>query len=133
MTVTYEVSPALSDELLNALFASAWPAHPPTAFARVLEHSLLYVAAFAGDRLVGFVNVATDGGAHAFLLDPTVDPAHRHQGIGTRLVRMAADGARDRGCEWLHVDYEPELAAFYTGAGFRPTAAGVMRLMSVSR
>ena len=28
--------------------------------------------AYDGERLVGYVNVATDGSGHAFLLDPTV-------------------------------------------------------------
>jgi hypothetical protein len=35
---------------------------------------------------------------------------------------------RARGCEWLHVDYEPRLAAFYQQAGFIASAAGVMHL-----
>jgi GNAT superfamily N-acetyltransferase len=74
------------------------------------------------------VNVATDGGQHAFLLDPTVDAAYRRQGIGTELVRQAASLARASGCEWLHVDYEPPLIPFYRGCGFRDSVAGVMRL-----
>jgi hypothetical protein len=38
--------------------------------------------------------------------------------------------ARDAaGCEWLHVDFEPELRRFYLDAcGFRPTDAGLIRL-----
>jgi hypothetical protein len=28
----------------------------------------------------------------------------------------------------LHVDYEPHLDGFYRGCGFRPTAAGLLRL-----
>jgi ribosomal protein S18 acetylase RimI-like enzyme len=65
----------------------------------VLEHSLVYVAAFAADALVGFVNVAWDGRAHAFLLDPRVHPEYRERGIGREVVRRAADAAREAGCE----------------------------------
>ena len=32
------------------------------------------------------------------------------------------------GMTWLHVDYEPHLDGFYRGCGFRPTAAGLLRL-----
>jgi len=33
------------------------------------------------------------------------------------------------GCEWLHVDFDDELRAFYLDAyGFEPAAAGVIRL-----
>jgi predicted N-acetyltransferase YhbS len=94
----------------------------------VLARSLGYLGAFDGDTLVGFVNVAWDGGSHAFLLDPTVHPSYRRQGIGLRLVRRAAQMATDAGAEWLHVDYEPQLERFYSAAGFRRTEAGLLRL-----
>lgn len=82
----------------------------------------------AAGRLVGFINVATDGGVHAFLLDTTVHPNFQRQGIGTRLVTIATARARDRGMVWLHVDFEPHLAGFYRGCGFSPTGAGLLRL-----
>jgi ribosomal protein S18 acetylase RimI-like enzyme len=128
--VTYAIDPPIAESTLNALFARArgGDADAAPGYGRVLARSLLFVAAFVGERLVGFANVATDGGVHAFLLDPTVDPEFQRQGIGTELVRMAAREAMARGCEWLHVDYEPQLEPFYRGAGFRPTSAGVMHL-----
>lgn len=127
-TVTYRIDPPLEDSALNALFARAWPDHSPSSYQHVLARSLGYVTGSIGDRLIAFVNVATDGGQHAFLLDPTVDPAFRRRGIGLALVRRAADLARERGCTWLHVDYEAALAPFYRAAGFRDSLAGVMRL-----
>lgn len=79
--------------------------------------------------LIGFVNVIGDGGAHAVLLDMIVDPAAQHQGVGRRLVEEASEAARQLGCRWLHVDYEPALAAFYEQTcGFRRTPAGLLRL-----
>jgi len=75
------------------------------------------------------VNVAWDGCDHAFLLDPKVRPDHRRAGIGTELVRRAAAHAKDAGCEWLHVDFDDDLAPFYYNAcGFRPTLAGLIHL-----
>jgi GNAT superfamily N-acetyltransferase len=127
-TVTYAVNPAVDDTALNALRARAWGREADRAYARVLAHSLVFVAAFLGARLIGFVNVATDGGLHAFLLDPTVDPEYQRQGIGTRLVQLAVEETRVRGCEWLHVDFEPQLTPFYIAVGFQMTAAGVMHL-----
>jgi predicted N-acetyltransferase YhbS len=82
-----------------------------------------------GGALVGFVNVAWDGGDHAFLLDTKVASEHQRQGIGAALVGHAARHAKAAGCEWLHVDFEDHLAAFYFGAcGFRPTQAGLIHL-----
>jgi GNAT superfamily N-acetyltransferase len=128
ITINYQQDPTLSDEALNALFARAWPAHRPTAFGPVLARSVGYIGAFDEADLIGFVNVVGDGGRHAFLLDPTVDPAFQRRGIGTQLVQRAADLAARQGCEWLHVDFEARLADFYGRAGFRPTAAGLMAL-----
>jgi GNAT superfamily N-acetyltransferase len=126
--VEYRIDPPLDDAALNDLFSRAWDDHSPREFAPVLARSLGVVAAFVSDRLIGFVNLTTDGGEHAFLLDPTVDVAHRRCGIGTQLVQRAVALATERGCKWLHVDYEPALAPFYRAAGFRDSFAGVMRL-----
>ena len=92
-------------------------------------HSLGWVTARDDGRLVGFVNVAWDGSAHAFLVDTVVTPECRRRGIGTELVRRAAHGARSAGCAWLHVDFEETLRPFYVGSsGFRTTPAGLMAL-----
>jgi GNAT superfamily N-acetyltransferase len=97
--------------------------------AQVDRHSLGWVCARDGDELVGFVNVPWDGGTHAFILDTLVDARARRQGIGTRMVALAAAEARAAGCEWLHADFGDELAAFYFDAcGFVPSPAGVIAL-----
>lgn len=126
--IAIRVSPPVSNDALNALFNAAWESHTTSDFAPVLSHSLAYVCAYEGERLIGFVNLAWDGGIHAFLLDTTVHPDYQRRGIGRMLVRHAADVARERGIEWLHVDYEPHLESFYEGCGFRHTRAGLMRL-----
>ena len=98
-------------------------------WTRVNRHSLGWVCARRADTLVGFVNVAWDGGAHAFILDTVVASTVRRQGAGRQLVAHAADHARSAGCEWLHVDFEPHLRPFYFDAcGFRPTDAGLISL-----
>ena len=127
-SVQLRVRDPLTDALLNELFAAAWADHRATRFGPVLERSLTWVSAWRGERLVGFVNVATDGGVHAFLLDITVHPDERRQGLGRRLVRAAAEEATRAGADWLHVDFEPHLAGFYRDCGFTPTAAGLWRL-----
>lgn len=127
---TLSVRPALPDHELNALFAAAWGGNPATAWAPILARSLTWVAAHADNRLVGFVNVATDGGTHAFLLDTTVHPLVQRLGLGTHLVRTAAAEAAAAGAGWLHVDYEPHLTGFYAACGFTPTAAALVNLTS---
>ena len=127
-TISYRISPPITNDALNALFGASWPDHAWSDFEPALSHSLAYICAYQQDRLIGFVNLAWDGGVHAFLLDTTVLPAFRRHGIGRELVIGAAQVARERAIEWLHVDYEPHLEAFYRGCGFRHTEAGLMRL-----
>jgi len=97
---------------------------------RVRPHSLGWVGARDGEGLlVGFVNVAWDGSDHAFLIDTKTRAGQQRRGIATEVVRRATLQAKAAGCEWLHVDFEPHLDAFYFGAcGFRPTDAGLIHL-----
>ncbi|MGW4586588.1 hypothetical protein ACWEKJ_04575 [Amycolatopsis thermoflava] len=41
---------------------------------------------------------------------------------------MAAARVRAAGCEWLHVDFEPELRRYFDACGFRQTDAGLIHL-----
>lgn len=127
--IAYRDNADIDIAALERLWQRAWDGRVPDNYARVLARNLGHVCAFDGEALVGFVNVAWDGGLHAFILDTCTDPDFRRQGVATELVRRAADLARQGGAEWLHVDFEPQLEAFYRGCGFGPTAAGLMRLM----
>lgn len=126
--VEYRVDASPTNAKLFALRQDAWGEHAEVDWTPILSRSLAFVTAHAGGQLVGFVNVAWDGGVHAFLLDTTVHPGWQRRGIGTALVRRAADLARERGAEWLHVDFEPQFAEFYHACGFRATQAGLLRL-----
>jgi GNAT superfamily N-acetyltransferase len=93
------------------------------------QHSLGWVVARQGSELIGFVNVLWDGLAHAWLQDTMVASKARGEGIGTGLVARARDAAKAAGCEYLHVDFDEQLAPFYFGAcGFSSTWAGLIAL-----
>ncbi len=128
MPVILTANLPVSNENLNGLRTAAWKRVGDQDWESILQRSLGWVCATDGDRLVGFVNVAWDGGAHAFLLDTTVDCAYQRRGIGTALVREAVALARERGVEWLHVDFEKAAEPFYRSCGFRPTRAGLLHL-----
>jgi len=119
----------LTDEELCELVASHGGAPVPGWWDRIRPHALGWVTARDGGELVGFVNVAWDGGDHAFLLDTKTRGDRQREGIATAVVARATQEARAAGCEWLHVDFRPALAPLYVGAcGFRPTDAGVIHL-----
>lgn len=126
--IIYRISPTVSNSDLNVLFVAAWPEHGWTDFHPIMTRSLAYICAYYAEHLIGFVNLAWNGGVHAFVLDVTVHPDFQRRGIGTQLLKRATATANARGIEWLHVDYEPHLRGFYEQCGFRPTQAGLLHL-----
>ncbi|MEU2212379.1 GNAT family N-acetyltransferase [Streptomyces hygroscopicus] len=131
MTITYEWRGGFDNVDVNALHAEGF--NHPTAdidwLTQVRRHSLGWVCARDDGDLVGFVNVAWDGGVHAFVLDTMVAGGRRRSGIGAGLVAEATRQARAAGCEWLHVDFDDDLRSFYFDAcGFEPTPAGLIAL-----
>ena len=131
MNIAQEWRGSFGDAEVNALHAEAFghPLRTEAWWTRVNRHSLGWVCARDGSDLVGFVNIAWDGGVHAFVLDPLVAPGLQRQGLGASLVAVAVQEARQAGCEWLHVDFDDHLRSFYLDAcGFLPTNAGLIRL-----
>ena len=129
--VTYAWREPLTDEEMVDLVESYGGRAVAGWWDRIRPHSLGWVTARdSRGLLVGFVNVAWDGGDHAFLIDTKTRGSWQRRGIGTEVVRHAAIHAKAAGCEWLHVDFTPELAAFYFDAcAFRPTDAGLIHLV----
>lgn len=106
----------------HRLFEDDW-------WAQVNRYSLGWVCLRQKARLIGFVNVAWDGGVHAFVLDTMVTPGRQRQGLARTLIEEAVARSRAAGCEWLHVDFDPHLRPFYFDAcGFTPTDAGLIAL-----
>lgn len=125
---TYRLNAPVDTQAMRLLLRAAWGQGDALDWSAIHAHSLCWVTAHAEVRLIGYVNVDWDGGLHAFLLDTTVHPDWQRRGVGRELLRRAEQAARARGCHWLHVDFEPHLAPFYTACGFRPTPAGLIRL-----
>lgn len=129
MSIEYRRSFAIDSDEYNQLRLRAWGRENGFDWSPVLARSLGWISAHADGRLVGFVNVAWDGGGHMFLLDTTVDSGFQRQGIGSELVRRALDMAAEAGGDWMHVDSDPVLMRdFYGPCGFRPTPAGLVDL-----
>lgn len=122
---------AFENAEVNALHAKCFE-HRELAddwWAQVNHLGLGWVCIRRSAKSIGFVNVAWDGGVHAFILDTMVDPAFQRQGIAKALIEEAVVHARVADYEWLHVDFDPHLMPFYFDAcGFKPTNVGLIAL-----
>jgi len=134
MAVEYTWRGDFSNEEMNALHAEAFETRVYDESDwnwrdQVERHSLGWVIAREGEALLGFVNVPWDGLVHAWIQDTMVARSARHRGVGKELIAVATRGAREAGCEWLHVDFDDDLRGFYFGAcGFTRTNAGLIEL-----
>jgi len=120
-----------ANDEVNALHADAFEHRPFEDDWRILtaNHSLGWVTARDGTRLVGFVNVVWDGLVHTWIQDVIVASMSRRQGIGVSVIEVARAEAASAGCEWLHVDFDDHLRPFYfDAAGFKPTNGGLIDL-----
>lgn len=133
MQISYRWRDIISDEEMVDLVLSHGGNPGVGWWPQIRDHSLGWVGARDHDGLlVGFVNVAWDGGDHAFLIDTKTRGSFQRRGIGREMVKLAASNAASAGCEWLHVDFVSELAPFYFNAcGFTPTTAGLVHLHAV--
>ena len=92
----------------------------------ILERSYTHFSIIDDDRLIGFINVLSDGIGDAFLVDVLVHPAFHGQGIGHRLVRHVIEVLISEGILCIQVIYDEKQEPFYSKCGFKSTRAGVI-------
>ena len=132
MACEFEWRGPIKNREVNSLHVDAFGAENSTEtdWISLLEgNSFGWVTARDGLRLVGFVNVISDGQTHAWIQDVMVISGSRHLGIGSKLLEVAREASKKAGLICLHVDFEENLGRFYFQAcGFQPTAAGIINL-----
>ena len=88
------------------------------ALEKGYRNSLLILAAYEKDQLVGIARAVGDGATIVFIQDILVKPDRQRQGIGTVLLKAMLDRyANVRQIE-LTTDSRPETIAFYKSLGF---------------
>lgn len=90
----------------------------PDMLRDAYAHSLLTLAAYEGDALVGVVRAVGDGYSVVLVQDLLIFPAHQHRGIGTALLRAVTDRFPDVYQLQLLTDNTNGHAAFYRSLGF---------------
>ncbi|HEL2278775.1 TPA: GNAT family N-acetyltransferase [Streptococcus suis] len=119
--ITYRQNPQLDFQAVLDLYASVdWTGYTsrPEMLEKALEHSLLVLAAFDGNRLVGLLRAVGDGHSIVFIQDILVLPPYQRQGIGRHLLEQAV--THFPGIYQLHLltDNTEKTRSFYEELGF---------------
>lgn len=109
------------DEIQPLYDAVGWTAYTrdPTALRNGFVHSLLVLAAYEGDELLGVIRAVGDGFTIVFIQDVLVYPERQRQGVGTALVEAVLDRYGDVRQIELATDDNEKTKAFYRSMGFR--------------
>ena len=123
----------LPDDERARLDRGSWEGHIRKRLEPYVEsdRTEAWVAEASDGTFLGYILVGPGGGyltpeAHGFIYDVWVAPTHRGRGIGTHLVRWAADWARSKGYAKIKLEVaetNPAARRVYEAAGFRPERA----------
>lgn len=119
--ITYKQNPQLNFQAVLDLYASVgWTNYTacPDMLQNALENTLLVLAAFDREQLVGMLRAVGDGYSIVFIQDILVLPAYQRQGIGRQLLEQAI--AHFPGIYQLHLltDTAEKTRSFYEALGF---------------
>ena len=109
-------------EILLLYASVGWTAYTdqPETLRRGFENSLLTLAAYEENRLIGVLRAVGDGQTIVFVQDLLILPEYQRRGVGTALLReLLARYPQVRQIE-LTADDSPSLLAFYRKTGFVP-------------
>ena len=107
-------------EILKLYSSVGWTAYTdePQALKLGFQNSLLVLAAYEGEELLGIIRVVGDGVTVVFIQDLLVFPEKQRKGIGTALVKAVLERYPTVRQIELTTDQSPETAAFYESLGF---------------
>ena len=109
------------DEILSLYTSVGWAAYTsdPAALWEGYRNSLLILAAYENEKLLGLIRVVGDGATIVFIQDILVYPEHQRKGVGSALLAAVLERyAHVRQVE-LATDNTPKTVAFYRSMGFR--------------
>ena len=107
-------------DIISLYTCVGWTAYTedPEALRRGFENSLLTLAAYEEDRLVGLIRTVGDGNTVIFVQDILVFPDFQRKGIGSALLRAVLERYSYVRQIELATDNTEKTVAFYKSMGF---------------
>ena len=108
------------DEILRLYSSVGWTAYTNnfSALEQGFKNSLLVLAAYEKDELLGIIRVVGDGFTIVFIQDILVFPYKQRNGVGTALLQAVLNRYSTVRQIELVTDNTPQTIAFYKSLGF---------------
>lgn len=108
-------------EILNLYTSVGWTAYTDhrEVLRKGFENSLLILAAYKDEQLLGIIRAVGDGHTIVFVQDILVFPEYQRRGIGSALLQAILDKFSYVRQIQLTTDNTPKTLAFYKSMGFR--------------
>ena len=109
------------EQILQLYKSVGWSAYTeyPDVLRKGFDNSLLTLAAYDGEELMGIIRTVGDGYTVVFIQDLLVFPEHQRKGIGSALLQAIVDRYSHVRQIELATDNTPKTIAFYKSMGFR--------------
>lgn len=109
------------EEILMLYAAVSWIAYTqdPKSLREGYGNSLLTLAAYENEELLGIIRVVGDGATIVFIQDILVFPEHQRKGVGSALLKAVLERYSHVRQVELATDNTPKTIAFYQAMGFR--------------
>lgn len=109
-----------ADEILHLYTEVGWTAYTEnmSALEQGYQNSLLVLAAYENDELLGIIRVVGDGATIIFIQDILVYPQKQRHGVGTALLKEVLNRYSAVRQIELATDNTPKTVSFYKSLGF---------------
>ena len=121
MPIHYTTEPVSTDALWTLFNTTGWNREyqiSATDLASAVCRSSFIVAAYDGDRFIGFGRVLTDGVLHAMIYDLITDPAYQGRGVGSEVLKRLVKKCRQSGIRDVQLFCAAGKRGFYERRGF---------------
>ena len=108
------------NEIARLYTEVGWTAYTDnlSTLRRGFDNSLLVLAAFENNELMGIIRVVGDGFTIVFVQDILVFPNQQRKGVGSLLLQAILDRYKNVRQIELATDNTPQTIAFYKSMGF---------------
>lgn len=123
----YEFSPQVSAQEISNLRESIGWNSMEECYKTSLNKSYFYICCYEENKLIGFLDVVSNGVTDAYIQDLMVNPKYQGNGIGTHLMNEAIKKLKEDTIYMISVIFDEALLSFYKKFGFYTMLSGQLQ------